>query len=250
MQTDKVDVPMKAIVTGHSRGLGRAVAQALLERGIAVLGLSRGAAPQLAERYPALLTEVALDLADLAALQAWLAGDAVERFYSDTGTAILINNAGLVEPVGALPLQDVADVARAVSVNVAAPMMLAAAVAGQGAMQRIVHLSSGAAQTAYPGWSVYGATKAALDHHARCAAADGVASLRICSVAPGVIDTDMQAQLRQTTPERFPLRERFVQLHTGGELTSPERCARQLVDFVLGERFGHDSVVDLRSLSP
>lgn len=249
MQTDKAKVSVKAIVTGHSRGLGSAVALSLMERGISVLGLSRGAAPRLAARFPALLTEEALDLSDLGAMQAWLAGGAVERFYRDADTAMLINNAGLVEPVGALTMQDAADVARAVSVNVAAPMMLAAAVARQGKQQRIVHLSSGAAQTAYPGWSVYGATKAALDHHARCAAADGVASLRICSVAPGVIDTDMQAQLRQATPERFPLRERFVQLHAGGDLTTPDSCARQLIEFLLSERFGRDSVVDLRRLS-
>lgn len=249
MQSDKATIPMKAIVTGHSRGLGCAVAQTLLDRGIAVLGLSRGAAPELASRYPALLTQVALDLADLAALQAWLEGGAVERFFSDAATAILINNAGVVEPVGPLTMQEVGDVARAVSVNIAAPMMLAAAVAALGARQRIVHLSSGAARTVYPGWSVYGATKAALDHHARCAAADGAEALRICSVAPGVIDTDMQAQLRQTTPERFPLRERFAQLHAGGELTSPETCARRLIDYVLSERFGSDSVVDLRSLA-
>ena len=52
MQTEKTNAPMKAIVTGHSRGLGCAVAQTLLDRGIAVLGLSRGAAPELAARYP------------------------------------------------------------------------------------------------------------------------------------------------------------------------------------------------------
>lgn len=61
---------IKAIVTGHSRGLGSGIAQALLARDVTVLGVSRRSNAALAERFPAHLQEVTLDLADAEATRA------------------------------------------------------------------------------------------------------------------------------------------------------------------------------------
>ena len=159
----------KAIVTGHTRGLGAAVAAELQARGIAVLGLARGRSAQAG------IEQIDLDLADAAALQAWLAGDALRAYLADARDAFLVNNAGVVTPVGPLAAQDPADVLRAVTLNVAAPLALAAAFvrAAPQAARRVLHVSSGAARNAYPGWAVYCATKAALDHHARAVLLDG-----------------------------------------------------------------------------
>jgi NAD(P)-dependent dehydrogenase (short-subunit alcohol dehydrogenase family) len=114
--------------------------------------------------------------------------------------------------------------------------------------RRILHVSSGAARSAYPGWSVYCATKAALDHHARAVVMDNMRALRICSLAPGVVDTDMQAELRATGLERFPIRERFDNLKRSGQLTSPEACAQRLVRYLLSDEFGQNPVADLREM--
>jgi benzil reductase ((S)-benzoin forming) len=241
---------IKAIVTGHSKGLGAALAADLLERGAQVLGIAR-ASGQSAEGPSAGLTELSLDLADSAALAFWLAGDTLRDWLADAATVLLINNAGTVQPVGPLAAQDPAQVGRAVAVNVAAPLMLAAAVVQAmpaGAACRIVHVSSGAGRNAYPGWSVYCATKAALDLHASAAAQDDNANLRIVSLAPGVIDTDMQGQIRATSLAHFPLRQRFDALKQSGELAAPPRVARQLLDFMLSKDFGRDPVADLRQL--
>lgn len=239
---------MKALVTGHSKGLGEAVAAALMARGIPVLGLARGASPALAQRFLTLLSEVALDLADSAALAHWLAGDTLARYFDGAACALLVNNAGAVQPIGAPGQQDVADIALSVSLNVAAPLMLSAAVTRASTARRILHVSSGAARNAYPGWSVYCATKAALDHHARAVAQDAEAGTRICSLAPGVIDTGMQAQIRATPAERFVLRQRFVDLQRDGQLVAPEVCAAALVDYLLDASFGTKPVDDLRNL--
>ena len=263
-----------AIVTGHSQGLGQAIAADLLGRGWRVLGLSRsGWSPALASQYPG-LTEVALDLADAPALVAWLAGPALadalagvvgmagcgeaagvqEAEHSagavaQAGQVLLVNNAGLVSPIGPPGGQEAGAVMQAVALNVAAPLALAdawvAATAGV-PDRRIVHISSGAARNAYAGWSVYCATKAALDMHARAVQLDGVAGLRIESLAPGVIDTGMQAHIRATDASQFPLVGRFQGLHRDGALQSPSDVARRLLAHVLGGAFGAEAVRDLR----
>jgi benzil reductase ((S)-benzoin forming) len=241
---------IKAILTGHTKGLGAAIALELLARGIPVLGLARGAAPELAARYPAAFDQVELDLADSAALAAWIAGGALAAAIAGCSTVLLINNAGTVQPVGALAIQDPFAVARAVALNIAAPLMLAGAVAQARALRtecRILHVSSGAGRSAYPGWSVYCATKAALDQHARAVALDHDVNLRICSLAPGVIDTGMQAEIRGLSLEQFPLREKFDDLKRAGALSDPAQCARHLVGYLLGAQFGSAPVDDLRS---
>lgn len=242
-------ISMKAIVTGHTKGLGAAVAAQLLSRQIPVLGVARGVSSDLASRFLVGCTQAQVDMGSVDLLRQWLHGQQLHDFLQGCDVALLINNAGVVQPVGAMHDQDCADVGMAVSLNVAAPLMLSAAVARamHGRQCRILHVSSGAASSAYPGWSVYCATKAALDHHARAAALDAVAGVRICSLAPGVIDTDMQAEIRATPVERFPMRERFLDLKKDGALTAPDDCARKLVDYLLADSFGRKAVDDLRS---
>jgi benzil reductase ((S)-benzoin forming) len=240
---------MKAIVTGHSKGLGAAIAAELLVRGIPVLGLARGPAEGgLAARFPGLFTEIGIDLSDAPALGAWLAGDALASYVAGEGAVLLVNNAGVVWPVGPLAEQDPLDALRAATLNVAAPLALSAALvrASRGAQRRILHVSSGAGRNAYPGWSVYCATKAALDRHAEAVALDADPALRVCSLAPGVIDTGMQAEIRATPEARFPLKERFVELKQQGALSSPGACAAALVDYLLAPGFGERPVDDLR----
>ncbi|RKP45916.1 SDR family oxidoreductase [Trinickia fusca] len=241
----------KAIVTGHTRGLGAALAETLLARGFAVLGVSRTRHASLASRFGGALEEAEVDLADSGQLAQWLAGECLPRFLRDTQQALLINNAGTVQPVGPGSTQASVDVARAVALNVGAPLMFASAFATASTHvpdRRIAHVSSGAARSAYAGWSVYCATKAALDHHARAVALDNEPGLRIASVAPGVIDTDMQAEIRGTDEARFPLRERFTQLKADGQLSTPADAAHKFVDYLLSDAFGQTAAADVRML--
>jgi benzil reductase ((S)-benzoin forming) len=240
-----------AVVTGHSRGLGSSIAEHLVSRGIHVLGISRHENADLARRYGDALTQVALDLADSAALEHWLRGGALARFLRGADSALLVNNAGIVQPTGPLATQDVAIVSQAVAVNVAAPLMLSAAfaAASDARDRRILHISSGAGRNAYAGWSVYCATKAALDHHARAVALDRTPSLRIGSVAPGVIDTDMQAEVRATAPDQLPDRQRFVDMKREGRLLSPDAAGRAVVELLLSDAFGDEPVSDVRAAS-
>ena len=77
-------------------------------------------------------------------------------------------------------------------------------------------------------------------------ALDGDMRVKACSLAPGVIDTDMQAEIRATPDERFPLRQRFVDMKDSGVLVQPTVCAVGLVDYLLDAGFGGKPVDDLR----
>ncbi len=241
-----------AVVTGHSRGIGEAVAEHLLARGTRVLGVSRHTNARLGGRFPDTLEEVVLDVADGVALLRWLGTEPLERFFANVETPLLVNNAGVLQPMGPLETQEVEKVARAVSVNLGAALVLSAAfvhVTADARERRVIHVSSGAARKAYAGWSVYCATKAALDHHARCVALDRTPGLLISSVAPGVVDTEMQAEIRGSTDERFPDRPRFVALHRDKALPSPDRIGGRLVEYLLSDMFGADSVFELKDFN-
>ncbi|MBL8444734.1 MAG: SDR family oxidoreductase [Zoogloeaceae bacterium] len=242
---------IKAIVTGHSRGLGAAIANRLLMQGIPVLAIARSPCPDLAARFPDLLVEVALDLTQPERLSRWLDGETLREFLADCERALLINNAGMLQPVGRLEMQDPRRVADAINLNVTAALMLASAFAESSACaadRRILHVSSGAARSPYPGWSVYCASKAALDHHARAVSLDATPGLRICSLAPGVIDTAMQADIRASSLEQFPLRDKFEAMQKSGGLAQPGPTAERLLRFLLGEQFGTTPIADLRDL--
>lgn len=247
---------IKAIVTGHSRGLGEALAAALLQRGVAVLGLSRQGNAALAARHGGALSELALDLGEGggAALVSWLDSGALSRWLDGgegTETAFLVNNAGTLAPMGLLGMHGARAIAQGVMLNLSAPLMLSDAFCRATrdlSDRRILHVSSGAARTPYAGWSVYCATKAALDHHARAVAAEAHPGLRIASVAPGVLDTAMQAEIRSSSVQRFPQRARFDELHRHGGLSAPEHAGARLVDYLLGEHFGSATTTDLRDL--
>lgn len=224
----------KAIVTGHSRGLGAALAAQLAARGWRVLGVSRSAGARV-------------DLSSPAELASWLAGGELASFLADATEVLLINNAGTVAPMEVVGHQPGAETAAAVHLNVTAAMILTDAVLRDrpaGTPLKVVHISSGAARRPYPGWSVYCATKAALDMHAQVLAAEGHEGVRIAAIAPGVVDTTMQAQIRGAAG--FPLRDRFVALNQDGQLASADAAAEQVLALVEAPEFGQRIIADVR----
>ncbi|MFZ9071042.1 MAG: SDR family NAD(P)-dependent oxidoreductase, partial [Burkholderiaceae bacterium] len=113
------------ILTGHSRGLGAALTDELLGLGCSVIGLSRKSlVPKGAAKPGCFFDQVAIDLADSEALGRLLADDCLSKPIRDADRAILINNAGLLNPVGLVGEQSPTEIAQSVSVNVTAVLML------------------------------------------------------------------------------------------------------------------------------
>ena len=115
--------------------------------------------------------------------------------------------------------------------------------------RKVLNISSGLGRRAMASSSAYCAAKAGMDHFTRCLAleenhvANGAA---VCSLAPGVIDTDMQVQLRSANTAQFPDQDAFAALHEKGQLSSPADAARRLLAYLNRPDFGSEPVADVR----
>lgn len=234
----------KVIISGHSSGLGKALAIYYAGKGAAVLGIARKTLLGLPEN----IQQISLDLSDMAALQNFCEQTVLAEFTADASEVILINNAGTVLPNALAGRQDSGQIVSAVGLNITAPLVLSNMLMQliDGCTLKIIHISSGAGRKPYPGWSVYGATKAALDHHALCVAAEGHHNVRIASIAPGVVDTDMQAQIRATDESSFPMRSYFESLKTEGSLAGPRQTAERIAAMIEDKDFGRQVLADVR----
>ena len=248
------------VLTGASRGLGAAMAAQLLGPDDVLLCISRRPHPHLdqqAQASGARLTQWALDLENSRSAALELAQWLGAQDPAGLRSACLINNAALIPQVA--PLKDVPDLElqRALRVGLEAPLQLTraflAATDTWSCSRKILNISSGLGRSPMASQAAYCAVKAGMDHFTRCVALEEAAhanGARICSIAPGVIDTDMQLQLRTTPAALFAEVSRFQALYTQGQLASPETTARALLDYLRHERFGTNAIADIRNGLP
>jgi NAD(P)-dependent dehydrogenase (short-subunit alcohol dehydrogenase family) len=238
------------ILTGASRGLGLAMARQLRARGQRLLTLSRQPNAQL--DGPG-VEQWAVDLSQpeqvATRLRAWLA--ALPR--AEIGSLTLINNAASLATLAPLGRIDAAELSLALCVGLEAPMLLTAAFldasADFGVPRKVLNISSGLGRFAMAGSAVYCAAKAGLDHLSRAVALEEAArpnGARIVSLAPGVIDTDMQLQLRAADRTLFPEGAHFANLKEGGQLDSADVAATKLLRYLDRTDFGAQPVADVR----
>lgn len=244
------------ILTGASRGMGLAMARQLLREGHSLICISRTAHAELAlaaREADATLAQWTLDLSEGEAaserLHSWLLSQEPGHWQKAT----LINNAALLPRISPLSQAHAHELAKVLRVGLEAPMQLTAAFLGAteswGVPRRVLNISSGLGRQAMASQSAYCAIKAGMDHFSRCVALEEALKphgARICSLAPGVIDTDMQTQLRGADAQAFPDQPRFAQLQQRGLLSSPEEAASKVLAWLDRADFGSQPVADVR----
>jgi benzil reductase ((S)-benzoin forming) len=234
-----------AFVTGISGGIGNALVHQLLQNGYAVYGMGRS--NTINEKN---YQFISLDLRR---------SDAVNHFNFPQVPAsayLLVNNAGIIGeilPVGELSSDHFSDV---MQVNAIAPQVLINTFVQTFSRQQvplhIVNISSGAGKRPIDAWASYCASKAALDRFSETIKLE--MELRnqdhffVHAVEPGVVDTNMQAKIREASPEKFKASQRFHELKNNNELVSAEHVSEKLMHLVSNPHKYNDCLLRLSDI--
>ncbi len=217
-------------ITGTGSGLGNAIAQAVLMRGnTKVFGLSR----HQTISHPNYVHHI-IDLSDL---------EQTKKFkfepFNKNDQVVLINNAGSLGKIGFVGNVDDETIIETYNLNCISPHILMgkfiAEYSGWECKKVVINVSSGAATTPYDGWGIYCASKSALEMLTLCVAKEQeliLNNIKFFSVAPGVMDTAMQEQIRNIDPGVFSRREKFVDLNNNKQLYDVHAVAEKYLEIV------------------
>ncbi|HUP58633.1 MAG TPA: SDR family NAD(P)-dependent oxidoreductase [Bdellovibrionota bacterium] len=238
------------VVSGTTSGIGKALAELALKSGNPVLAVSRREAPpkhpeRVDFRWDMSVPFEGVSGGFAAALTSMLDSRSPE-------SVCLINNAGTLGTVGPVEQGSSDSLRSTMNANFHSHRDLTLAVAGicreRGVPLSVLSVSTGAATQAISGWSEYCSSKAAFDLWFRCFRLETASRIRSAVFYPGVVDTRMQKELRETEPGLFPDVGRFIELKKSGKLLSPERVAGAIVDLMSAPGFGDKPAYDVREL--
>ncbi len=241
------------LITGTTTGIGAALRDELVrDAANRAVTLSRAADSEAASGVAA---NVFLDF-----VQPKTTDAAFSRAMQHAGSgpfaqAVLINNAGVAGPVGRFDTIEGEALHHNLLVNLLGPMRLtslfANATRGMAASRLVINISSGAAKRAIAGWSAYCTAKSGLEMATRVAALEtgtNDPTLKICSLAPGVVDTPMQGRVRSASKDDFPDVERFRSMKSEGVLRPSSDVAREIIAHIKADRFHNGGNHDLREM--
>jgi benzil reductase ((S)-benzoin forming) len=239
------------IVTGTTKGLGAALAaRVAADAGNELIAIARAAEGPVPGGH-----RIQADLASSRELASACERAAALLRGKPYAKAVLVNNAGVVAPVGPLDQVDPAELSHSLAVNLVAPMLLMRwflrATDGI-CLRRIINISSGAGRRPIFGWSAYCAAKAALDMASRTVALECEArgmAVEVVSLAPGVVDTAMQEMVRAAPAERFRDVERFRAMKAEGALRPAEAVAADILRLEQAGALRGEAVQDLRRIA-
>ena len=216
------------IVTGSHSGLGKSiVSQLLQDKNNTVIGISRHNEIEHSQ-----FQFISLDLSNIEKVKTFSYPD-----YSHFENIVLVNNAGILGEITTLEKVSIDALDAVISVNYTAVMILSTlfikAYQDAKIQKTIITISSGAATSAYPSWSNYCASKAAVEMLMKCIVEEQKNKenpISAFAIAPGVVDTNMQLQIRSTDIQDFEFKPKFIDLYEEGKLYKPEDVAERIIE--------------------
>ncbi|MFJ8234118.1 SDR family NAD(P)-dependent oxidoreductase [Ureibacillus sp. NPDC094379] len=219
-------------ITGASKGIGFELARQLSEAGHFVVGIARTKSELDSVKF------IRADLTETEQLESVM-DELFATTPQNSESFTLINNAGMVDPIGLIGSVNAVEMTNAITVNLTAPMILSNAFISKlkdfKGSKRIINISSGAGRKAYEGWGTYCTTKAGLDHFSRVIALEQLNEeypVEIVSIAPGIVDTGMQETIRASNEAAFPLLDQFITYKEQGLLSGTEQTAQKIISFI------------------
>ncbi|MBT4881351.1 MAG: SDR family NAD(P)-dependent oxidoreductase [Flavobacteriales bacterium] len=209
-----------ALITGTGGGIGKATAELLLKEGYLVYGYSR----TNKINHPN-FTFTKIDLSDLAQV------NDLTFPTINTDDVLLINNAATIGTIVPFDKKQSIDIIKEYNLNLVAPTILCRKfiTTYPDDKKLLINIGSGAANSPIQSWSTYCATKSALDMLTEVIATEQHDNLEVFSVHPGVVDTNMQKEIRNSDPKSFPLLSKFTAYHNNNELETTTIAAQKLL---------------------
>jgi benzil reductase ((S)-benzoin forming) len=216
-----------ALITGGSKGLGLSLCQQLHDAGWKVIEFSRSA-PHL--------YSVQLDLASPESVHGAVPAVLQSMSTADCEELRVINNAGTLFPIGPASRKAATDVLANLNTNFTSSILFLSLVLARfqdlPCRKVVANVTSGSAIKSYGGWSLYCAAKAGLESHIRALAVEQRREAHPfipVNIDPGVMDTDMQATIRDTTEADFPEVRRFIRRKEEGSLPPASQIASRIL---------------------
>ncbi len=208
-----------AFITGTSQGIGKSLAELLLQKNYMVFGYSR----KNTIRHPN-FTFTNIDLSNLEKVQELAFPHLTNRNF------LLINNAANIGEIRPLSLKKENAIIREYNLNIIAPALLCSKFIRLYGNQnkQILNIGSGAANNPIASWSTYCSAKSALDMLTEVICLENHKKLKTFSVYPGIVDTKMQEEIRQSQAKHFPLVAKFRDYHSNNELENPIIAAKKI----------------------
>lgn len=236
------------IITGGSKGIGKALAEKYASEKYHVFSVARSLSNS--EKF----TEIKADLSTIKEATKTLKSIFNQIDKENVSSITLLNNAGRLGKISTLENLDPEDIAKSIQLNTTTPLVLSSLFIKKtqnwNCKKQIINISSGAATKPYEGWSVYCTSKAALDMTTKTIAAEQSEiknGVKCVGIYPGVVDTNMQNQIRKTNKADFKNIERFKYLKENNELYSPEFVAQKIYSIDIENQLQSGDIIDIRN---
>jgi benzil reductase ((S)-benzoin forming) len=241
------------IITGGNKGIGKGIVKAYKQAGYKIISIAR---TKNQETFYADLNQIEFDLNLTEQVSTVIEKIFSELNFSDLDSITLLNNSGTLGEITTLENKSTEDIEQSFKLNTIAPFILTSSfiklTENFTGRKKIINISSGASTNAYFGWSTYSASKAAIDMLTKSVAveqADEKYPVNIIAISPGVVDTDMQAKIRQSDEKDFKDVAKFIDYKNNGGLASAEQVGEEIYFIDHSEKYKtgtHANVRDLR----
>lgn len=235
------------IITGGSKGIGNAILKRFLAEDFIIYSISRSIDTSVKSDV---VHQIQLDLLDKVKLFSKF--KEVVDSNINPKEFVLINNAGTLGQVNSIGKIDSSDIIETLELNTTIPMLLCnqfiQSTQGLNIKKTIINISSGAAINPIEGWSVYCSSKAAIDMMVKVVGEEQESAdfpIKILSIYPGKVDTEMQSKIRAFSQEQFPLVHQFIDYKKKGDLKSPLEVADKIYQILCDENVKNGAIIRL-----